>query len=78
MLRGIFSRAALLVGSGVVAGNVPLFIGVMFGDGNLPWAFIIRGVLITSLLMMTAGVLACVEPARRALRINPIDALKET
>jgi predicted permease len=77
-LRGIFSRAALLVGIGVVAGNVPLFLGVMFGEGNLPWAFIIRGVLLTSLLMMTAGILACVEPARRALRINPIDALKET
>jgi len=27
--------------------------------------------------MLTAGVLACLEPARRALRINSIDALKE-
>jgi len=27
--------------------------------------------------MLVAGLLACVEPARRALRINPIDALKD-
>jgi ABC-type lipoprotein release transport system permease subunit len=26
---------------------------------------------------MTVGLLACVEPARRALRIHPTDALKE-
>ena len=31
----------------------------------------------TSAVMLTVGLLACVEPARRALRINPTDALKE-
>ena len=77
VLRGIVSRAAVLIGSGVVVGNLLLFI-LAFGEENVPWGFIRRGLLVTSLLMMTAGVLACVEPARRALRINPIDALKET
>ena len=33
--------------------------------------------LMTSTIMLTVGLLACVEPARRALRINPTDALKE-
>jgi len=28
-------------------------------------------------VILIAGLLACVEPARRALRIQPIDALKE-
>jgi hypothetical protein len=32
---------------------------------------------ITSVVMLGAGLLACVEPARRALRINPIDALRD-
>ena len=66
----------MLVGSGVVAGNLLLLL-VMSGEENVPWGFFRRGLLITSALMMTAGVLACIEPARRALRINPIDALKE-
>jgi anaerobic C4-dicarboxylate transporter len=30
----------------------------------------------TSAVMLGAGLLACVEPARRALRINPSDALR--
>ena len=76
VLRSIVSRAAILVGSGVVAGNVLLLLLTM-GEERVPWGFVTRGILITSALMMIAGVLACVEPARRALRINPIDALKE-
>jgi len=28
--------------------------------------------------MLAVGMLACVEPARRALRIQPIEALKES
>ena len=31
----------------------------------------------TAVVMAAAGLLACVAPARRALRINPIDALRE-
>ena len=76
LLRSIFARVLVLVGSGVVAGNLVLLL-VMSGEENVPWGFFRRGLLITSALMMTAGVLACIEPARRALRINPNDALKE-
>ena len=32
---------------------------------------------ITSAVILGAGLLASVEPARRALRINPIDALRD-
>jgi putative ABC transport system permease protein len=76
VLRSLVSRAVILVGGGVVAGNVLLLL-LMFGEETIAWAFFRRAVLITSLLMMTAGILACIEPARRALRINPIDALKQ-
>ena len=30
----------------------------------------------TSAVMLAVGLLACIEPARRALRIQPIEALK--
>jgi putative ABC transport system permease protein len=76
LLRGIFSRVLVLVGSGVLAGNLVLLL-LMFGEENVPWGFFRRAVVVTSALMMTAGVLACIGPARRALRINPTDALKE-
>jgi len=33
--------------------------------------------VVTSAVMLGAGLLASIEPARRALRINPIDALRE-
>lgn len=78
LLRGIFSRAVVLVGSGVVAGNLLLLLLMTLGEERVPWGFIRRGLLMTSLLLMTVGVLACVGPARRALRIHPADALKET
>ena len=32
----------------------------------------------TSAVMLTVGMLACIAPARRALSIQPIDALKES
>jgi ABC-type lipoprotein release transport system permease subunit len=35
-----------------------------------------EALLITSVVMLTIGLLACVEPARRALRISPTEALK--
>jgi ABC-type antimicrobial peptide transport system permease subunit len=33
---------------------------------------------VTSLVMLAAGVLASLGPARRALRINPTDALRDS
>jgi ABC-type antimicrobial peptide transport system permease subunit len=74
VLRGIFSRAAVLVGSGVVAGNFPGLFVAAFGLGRPRWLDIV----VPSALMMTAGFLACIGPARRALRIHPTDALRET
>jgi hypothetical protein len=78
LLRGIFSRAVVLVGSGVVAGNALLLLLMWQGEDNMPWGFIRRGILMTSVVLMTVGVLACLGPARRALRIQPVRALKET
>ena len=75
LLAGIFSRAIVLVGSGVAAGNLVLLLFVILSDLEL--AIVANALLVTSAIMMTVGLLACVEPARRALRIQPTDALKE-
>ena len=76
MIWGVFTRALLLVGSGIAAGNSVLILFVSLSD-EVAVIDVADGLLQTSLVMLTVGLLACVVPARRALRIQPIDALKE-
>jgi len=76
LIAGIFSRALILVGSGVVAGNaVIVFVVALSEEARI--ADVAGALLVTSAVMLTVGLLACVEPARRALRIEPSEALKE-
>jgi hypothetical protein len=80
VLANIFSRAALLVGGGIVVGNALLAIAITFAreePAAVPIGFIVRAMLITSGVMLTVGLLACVEPARRALRVDPTEALRQ-
>jgi predicted permease len=72
IVTAIFSRAAAQVGLGIVIGALgATFIGDQVateGPGLL---------LAVAALMLTVGLLACAVPARRALRIQPTEALKE-
>jgi putative ABC transport system permease protein len=76
LLGGIFAQAIVLIGSGVAAGNgiILLFIAL---SPEVELAFVWQGLVWTSAVMLTVGLLACVEPARRALRIQPTDALRD-
>jgi predicted permease len=76
LLAGIFSRALVLVGSGILAGNLVILLLVAV-DGDVGLGFVWDALVTTSGVMLTVGLLACVEPARRALRIQPTEALKE-
>jgi len=76
LLAGVFSRALVLVGSGVAAGNLVLLLFVTLSE-EVTVSDVWGALLTTSVVMLTVGLLACIEPARRALRINPTDALKE-
>jgi hypothetical protein len=78
VLMGVFSHAALLVGGGIAAGNLILAIVATQVAQIYPWRFVAVALLITSAVMVAVGSLACVVPARRALRINPTEALRET
>ena len=82
VLAGILSRAVTLMGSGITGGGALLLLSVALGQGpsgrpaeDIPLFAVYLGV--TSAVMVAACLLACIGPARRALRINPIDALRE-
>lgn len=68
----IFSRALAQLWAGVVVGIVGLVV-LRFEDGTEA-----PGVLLAvPALMIVVGLFACVVPARRALRIQPTEALRE-
>ena len=76
LLAEIFSRALVLIGSGIVAGDsVVVLFATSLEDVSPRW--VVSELLITSTVMLIVGLLGCIEPARRALRINPTEALKE-
>ena len=81
VLARILARALTLMGSGIGAGGAVLMLAVALGQGpnrsaeDVP---LFAGYLgMTSVVMIAACLLACIGPARRALRINPTDALRE-
>jgi putative ABC transport system permease protein len=82
VLARILSRAVVLMGSGIAAGGALLIWSLALGAGpsgrpaeDVP---LFAGYLaMTSAVMLAACLLACIGPARRALRINPTDALRE-
>jgi predicted permease len=76
LLLGIFTRALTLVGSGIAAGNGVLLLIVALSP-EIELAQVVKALAGTSSVMLIVGLLACLEPARRALRIAPTDALKE-
>jgi hypothetical protein len=76
LLAGIFRRAVVLIGSGIAAENTVLLLVIAL-DPEVDVSDVGSALLTTSSLMLTVGLLACVEPARRALKIHPTDALKE-
>jgi ABC-type antimicrobial peptide transport system permease subunit len=76
LIAGIFSRAIVLITSGIAAGNALLMLFVSL-EPEVTVAAVWDALLITSAVMLTVGLLACIGPARRALRIHPTDALRE-
>ena len=81
LLAHILRRALVVVGSGIAVGNgiLVLFFAVyVLQVETLELRGIVNAVLLTSIVMFTVGLVACAEPARRALRIHPADALKDS
>jgi hypothetical protein len=82
MLTRILSRALTLMGSGIAAGGALLLLFLAIGGGpsgraGQDIALFTGHFAVTSAVMIAACLLASIGPARRALRINPTDALRE-
>ena len=82
VLAAILSRGMVLMGIGIAAGGSLLlwFVAVAGPSGRSAEdvAHFAVWLAMTSAVMIAACLLACIGPARRALRINPIDALRES
>ena len=76
MLGSVFARAGRQLGGGIIAGN-SLILLIAWSADSLTAGLVVSCV-ITSVLMAAVGVLACAAPARRALRIQPTEALRQS
>lgn len=82
VLGGIVVQAIGLMGVGIMSGGglLLLAIAMRMGPTGRPVDDAVSfaaWIGMTGVVMLSAGLLACVEPARRALRISPADALKD-
>jgi putative ABC transport system permease protein len=75
VLRTVFVRAGRQLGGGIIAGN-SLILLLAWRSDSLTADLVVSSV-ITSVIMAVVGVLACAGPARRALRIQPTEALRQ-
>ena len=75
VLGSVFTRAGRQLGGGIIAGNSLILLLAWRAD-SLTAGLLVSSV-ITSVIMAAVGVLACAAPARRALRIQPTEALRQ-
>jgi putative ABC transport system permease protein len=71
----VFARAGRQLGGGIIAGNSLILLLAWRAD-SLTADLLVTSV-ITSVIMAAVGVLACAAPARRALRVQPTEALRQ-
>ena len=75
VLRTVFARAGCQLGGGIIAGNSLILLLAWRADSLT--ADLLVSSVITSVIMAAVGVLACATPARRALRVQPTEALRQ-
>ena len=70
IVRGIFSRAFLQIGAGILVGSG---LAALMGLGSTRQILLL---LAADATMLVVGLVACAVPVRRALRIEPTEALR--
>ena len=79
IVSGVFSRAMIQIGAGLVVGAAlwVYFIAYELRPSTDGGADEVRFLFATAALLMLVGLLACGVPVRRALRIEPTEALRD-
>jgi ABC-type antimicrobial peptide transport system permease subunit len=75
VLRAVFNRAGRQLGGGIIAGNGIILFLAWRADSLT--SDLLLSSAIMSVIMAAVGVLACAAPARRALRVQPTEALRQ-
>ncbi len=75
VLRTVFARAGRQLGGGIIAGNSIVLLIAWRTDAMT--TDLLVSLAIMSVIMAAVGVLACAGPARRALRVQPTEALRQ-
>jgi putative ABC transport system permease protein len=78
LLLGIFARAARQLAAGAVIGIGAAALLERVSDGDLLEGQALVVLPIVAVVMMLVGLLAALGPARRGLRIQPTEALRQT
>src|SRR5690606_10215833 len=70
IVRSVFSRTFMQITAGILAGSaLAVLLGLQSGQGLLL-------LLAADAVMLVVGLAACAMPLRRALRIDPTEALR--
>jgi putative ABC transport system permease protein len=75
VLRTVFARAGRQLAGGIIAGNSIILLIAWRTDAVT--SDLLVALVIMSVIMVAVGVLACAAPARRALRVQPSEALRQ-
>jgi hypothetical protein len=81
IITGILSRAFVQVGIGVILGAIPgvmlLVLGPEVSSGR-GWSTAVAAAVFVSLFIIGVAMISCISPVRRALKIQPTEALRTT
>ncbi len=75
VVGSVFAHAGRQLGGGIIAGNSLILLLAWRADSLT--ADLLVSSVITSVIMAGVGVLACAAPVRRALRVQPTEALRQ-
>jgi putative ABC transport system permease protein len=75
VLRTVFARAGRQLGGGIIAGNSIILLIAWRTDAMT--TDLLVALAIMSAIMAAVGALSCAAPARRALRVQPTEALRQ-
>ena len=77
LVASIFSRSTRQLGIGLLIGAAGAALVDRLAGGGMLGGEVVPLLVMVATIMLVSGLLATLGPARRALRIQPMDALRE-